>query len=366
MIKFLDLEKINNRYRTLISSEFLKVFDSGSYILGKSVRSFEKNYANYCGTNHCIGVANGLDSLLLIIEAYKILGKLKAGDKILVPANTFIATITAITRNGLCPVLIEPDEFTYTIDPQLAESKLTCDIKAIMAVHLYGQTADMTSLMHLATKHHLIVIEDCAQAHGASHRLQKAGGIGHAAGHSFYPAKNLGALGDGGAVTTNDDELACVIRTLANYGSSEKYHYSYQGFNSRLDELQAAFLNIKLKHLDEDNAKRRSVAISYLDGINNPLLTLPRIADYGTHVWHLFVIRTPERDRLQKYMENNGIQTLIHYPVPPHKQEAFHEFNHISLPLTEQIHGQVLSLPISPVMDQMEIDKVIGVINKFR
>lgn len=366
MIRFLDIEKINYRYRALMTDAFWAVHDSGTYILGNSVKSFEKNYAEYCEVKHCIGVANGLDSLLLIIEAYKILGKLKDGDEILVPANTFIATILAITRNGLCPVLVEPDERTYTIDPQLAEARISTHTRAIMAVHLYGQTADMTSLMKFAQKHDLIVIEDCAQAHGALHNSQKVGGIGHAAGHSFYPAKNLGALGDGGAVTTNDHTLADTIRTLANYGSSQKYHYQYEGVNSRLDELQAALLDIKLRYLDEDNAKRNDVASAYLDGIKNEIITLPGIAAYGTHVWHLFVIRTPERGRLQKYLEDHGIQTLIHYPVPPHKQEVYQHMNHISLPVTERIHEQVLSLPISPVMDKSEIDKVIEVMNTFR
>ena len=365
MIKFLDLEKMNHQYKEGLKDAFNKVLDSGWYVLGDSVKQFEHHYAKYCGTSNCIGVANGLDALTLIIEAYKALGKLKKGDEVIVPANTYIASILAISRNGLIPILVEPNEATYNINVNLIESTITANTKAILAVHLYGQTANMSAIMTIAEKYNLLVIEDCAQAHGAKHFDKIAGNLGHAAGHSFYPGKNLGALGDGGAITTNDDELANVIRAIANYGSHKKYNNLYQGVNSRLDELQAALLNVKLPHLDDDNEKRNKVAKAYINGINNPLITLPATLESGNHVWHLFVVRTPNRDLFQKYLLDNDIQTVIHYPIPPHKQQAYKEMNALSFPLTEVIHDTVISLPISPVMENEDINKIIETINKY-
>ena len=365
MIKFLDLEKMNHQYKEGLKDAFNKVLDSGWYVLGDSVKQFEHHYAKYCGTSNCIGVANGLDALTLIIEAYKALGKLKKGDEVIVPANTYIASILAISRNGLIPILVEPNEATYNINVNLIESTITANTKAILAVHLYGQTANMSAIMTIAEKYNLLVIEDCAQAHGAKHFDKIAGNLGHAAGHSFYPGKNLGALGDGGAITTNDDELANVIRAIANYGSHKKYNNLYQGVNSRLDELQAALLNVKLPHLDDDNEKRNKVAKTYINRINNPLITLPATLESSKHVWHLFVVRTPNRDLFQKYLLDNDIQTVIHYPIPPHKQQAYKEMNALSFPLTEAIHDTVISLPISPVMEDEDINKIIETINKY-
>lgn len=366
MIKFLDLYKINRKYHNQLTDSAISILNSGCYILGDSLKLFEQNFARYCGSKHCIGTGNGLDALSLILDTYKVLGHLKDGDEVLVPANTFIATILAISRNNLVPVFIEPDEITFNINPYLLESHISPRTRAVMVVHLYGQTADMTPIVQVAKQYNLLIIEDCAQSTGALYGSKKAGSLGHAAGHSFYPSKNLGALGDGGAVTTDDDEFAFVLRALANYGSFEKYQYKFQGVNSRLDEMQAAFLNVKLQYLDDDNEQRNIVAKAYLERINNSLLSLPEVADYGTHVWHLFVIRSKERDRLQQYLASKDIQALIHYPIPPHKQLAYEKMNLLTLPITERIHEQVLSLPISPVMDMVETTTVIEVINTFR
>lgn len=361
MIKFLDLYQINERYRTEIDVRIKSILDSGWYLLGKENEAFEKNFAEYCGTKHAIGVANGLDALNLIIKAYGF----GAGDEIIVPANTYIASILAISENGCTPVLIEPDIATYNIDPNLIEEKVTSQTKAIMPVHLYGQAVQMDKIWALAQKYNLKIIEDAAQAHGACYHGKRTGNLGDAAGFSFYPGKNLGALGDGGAVTTNDDELAQQIRAIKNYGSYIKYQHLFKGINSRLDEIQAAVLNIKLKGLDKDNERRREIAKYYCENINNPLIILPQIYDNNAHVWHLFVIRTANRGALQKYLNKNNVQTVIHYPVPPHKQPAYREWNNLSHPITEKIHQEVISLPISPVMHEAEINDVIKIVNKF-
>jgi dTDP-4-amino-4,6-dideoxygalactose transaminase len=371
MIKFLDLKKINDQYNTEINDAIQQVLNSGWYLLGNENKSFEANYAAYCGTKHCIGVANGLDALRLILRAYIEMGVMQEGDEVIVPANTYIASILAITDNRLVPVLVEPNLLTYNIDPFRIEEKITPRTRAIMIVHLYGQCAMHPEIEWVVKKHNLKLIEDSAQAQGARYGNFIAGGIGDASGHSFYPGKNLGALGDAGAVTTNNDELAEVVRTLANYGSKIKYHNHYQGLNSRLDELQAAVLNVKLQHLDADNQKRREVAAYYLQNIKHPEIILPiidscsLITEHFNHVWHVFVIRTPHRDMLQNYLTNNGVQTLIHYPIPPHKQEAYKGMNNLALPITEKIHREVLSLPISPVMTKDEVALTIALINSF-
>lgn len=371
MIKFLDLQKINLVHQQEIEEAILNTFHSGWYILGEAVESFEKNFAAYCGVKHCIGVSNGLDALILILKAYIELGKINEGDEIIVPANTYIATILSISQNNLIPVLVEPDISTYNIDPTLIEEKITGKTKAIMPVHLYGQCADMETINSIAKKYNLLVIEDAAQAHGAMFNGKKTGNLGDAAGFSFYPGKNFGALGDAGAVTTNDDHLAEVIRALRNYGSHKKYYNILKGYNNRLDEIQAAVLDVKLKFLDEENQRRRKIAQFYCDNIKNNKITLPiehsslNIEHYKSHIWHLFVIRTAEQDKLQNYLKQNEIETVIHYPVPPHKQEAYKEWNSWNLPITEKIHNEVLSLPISPVMTEDVVKYVVKVLNKY-
>ena len=365
MIKFLDLQAINHQYKTELEGACSRVINSGWYISGTEVSAFEQQFSTYCGVKHCVGVANGLDALILILRAYKELGKLKDGDEVLVPANTYIASILAISANGLVPILIEPNEQTYNVDVSLIEQNLTPKTKAILAVHLYGQLADMPNIMNLAEKHNLLVVEDAAQAHGAHIKGKKAGNWGHAAGFSFYPGKNLGALGDAGAVTTNDEALATMIRSLGNYGSEVKYHNAYKGINSRLDELQAALLSVKLKHLDTEIEQRQTIANAFLNGIKNPKIKLPLIQYQEQHVWHLFVVQVEDRANFQSYLTEKGIQTVIHYPIPPHKQKAYSELNQLSFPLTEKIHDQVLSLPISPVLTNTEVQKIIDVVNGF-
>ena len=367
MIKFLDLHKVNQQYEPEIKEAINEVLDRGWYILGEADQRFERNYAAYCDTKHCIGVANGLDALTLIFRAYKELGMMKDGDEILVAANTYIASILSISENGLVPVLVEPDPRTYNIDPNRLENHITPRTKGILPVHLYGQLCDMDHMIHIAKKHHLQIIEDSAQSQGAvnSSDRRRSGNMSDAAGHSFYPGKNLGALGDAGAVTTNNDELAAVIRALGNYGSHQKYVNDYKGVNSRLDEIQAAILDVKLKYLDRDNAKRREIAKIYLREINNTSIALPYFSGNEDHIFHLFVILCQERDQLQRYLTEHGIQTVIHYPIPPHRQKAYSEWNGLSLPITERIHEQALSLPISPVMEMEEIEKVIDVVNQF-
>jgi len=366
MIKFLDLKHINQLHKNELVAAFERVLDSGWYILGNELTQFENNFADYCGTKHAIGVANGLDALTLIIKAYKELGVFKEGDEILVPSNTYIASILAISANNLIPVLVEPDITTYTIDSSLIESKISVRTVGILPVHLYGQLCDMESITNLAKQYNLKVIEDCAQAHGAMRNDKYAGNWGDAAGFSFYPGKNLGALGDAGAVTTNDTALAGIIRALLNYGSHEKYQNKFKGVNSRLDELQAAFLNVKLKTLDQETEVRRIIANRYLNEITNIKIILPSVAKQEGHVWHLFVIRTDKRESLKKYLDDNGIQTLIHYPIPPHQQMAYKEWNTQSFPISEKIHKEVLSIPLSHVMNTKEIDQVINIINRFK
>ncbi|HPO55885.1 MAG TPA: DegT/DnrJ/EryC1/StrS family aminotransferase [Ignavibacteriaceae bacterium] len=371
MIKFLDLERINSQYSDELKQTAIEVIDSGCYLLGERVNRFEENLAEYIGVKNIIGVANGLDALRLILKAYIKLGKLKEGDEVIVPTNTYIASILAVTDNRLIPVLVEPDIINYNIDISLIEKNITAKTRALMLVHLYGRVCWSSQIEEIAKKHNLVIIEDNAQAVGAVWNGKKTGALGDAAGLSFYPAKNLGALGDGGAVSTNDDELANIVRALGNYGSRQKYVNEYQGLNSRLDEIQAAFLDVKLKYLDKENQMRREIAQYYCDHIKNDKIVLPNqafikpINQSLNHVWHLFVIRTKERDKLQKYLSDNGIQTLIHYPIPPHKQSAYKAWNCLSLPITEKIHNEVLSLAISPVMKDAEVKIVVETINRY-
>ncbi|WP_236386783.1 DegT/DnrJ/EryC1/StrS family aminotransferase [Pseudomonas lactis] len=364
------MKSINNKYNSELKSAAARVIDSGWYIGGEELSNFEAEFAAYCGSRHCIGVANGLDALILTLRAWKVLGKLNDGDEVIVPANTYIASILAITENGLIPVLVEPDNDTMNIDILNIASALTEKTKVILPVHLYGQLADMPEIMKFARSHSLLVLEDSAQAHGAAIDGRKAGSWGHASGFSFYPGKNLGALGDAGAITTDDDELATTLRALRNYGSHEKYKNDIQGVNSRLDEIQAAFLRVKLAHLDEDTSARRHIAKIYLEGISNPLIQLPLDpSNYDTNmarqVWHLFVIRTSQRVALQKHLQSNNIQTLIHYPIPPHKQKAYQEWNELSFPISEVIHQEVISIPIGPTMTDDEAHAVVKACNSF-
>lgn len=365
MIKFLDLKAINIEYKNELVTACTRVIESGWYINGNSVAEFEKSFATYCGTEYCIGVANGLDALTLTLRAWKELGKLQEGDEVIVPANTYIASILAITENRLKPVFVEPNMVSYNLDPDKIELAITPKTKAILPVHLYGCLADMPNISSLANQYNLLVLEDSAQAHGAILEQRKAGNWGHASGFSFYPGKNLGALGDAGAITTNDSELAEVLGALRNYGSHEKYKNLYQGVNSRLDEIQAAMLSVKLKYLDLQTEKRRIIAKMYLDSINNPSIILPAMGEIEQHVWHLFVIRCSERVSLQRYLEESGIQTLIHYPIPAHKQKAYEMYNNYSFPITERIHQEVLSLPMSPNMTIEEVQSVIIACNSF-
>jgi dTDP-4-amino-4,6-dideoxygalactose transaminase len=408
MIRFLDLKRINDSYEPDLSGAIKRVLNSGWYLLGEELRAFEQEYAKFIGVRHCIGVANGLDALRIILKAYKELGVIKEGDEIIVPANTYIATILAVSENNLKPVPVEPDINTYNIDISLLEKHITPLTRAIMVVHLYGKACWSQELEKIAKRHNLKIIEDNAQSVGAivqglsseaeqkpgiwnlqtgggnqsrveieltkgkSRTLKRTGSLGNAAGHSFYPGKNLGALGDAGAVTTDDDDLAEVVRTLANYGSRIKYQNLYKGINSRLDEIQAAILRVKLLRQDVDNQRRREIAEFYLDNIKHPDITLPMndyrlpISNYLSHVWHLFVVRHTDRNRLQQYLSEFGIQTLIHYPIPPHKQKAYKEWSDLIMPITEQIHNEVLSLPISQVMTKTEMIKIVKVINNFR
>jgi dTDP-4-amino-4,6-dideoxygalactose transaminase len=366
MINFLDLKAINQKMATELKDASNRVIDSGWYISGKELAQFEKSFATYTGVKHCLGVANGLDALVLTIRAWKELGKLTDGDEVIVPANTYIASILAISENGLKPVLVEPDEATFNLDSKLIKKHLTKASKVILPVHLYGQMAAMKEIMALARENGLLVLEDSAQSQGASIDGKKCGNWGDASGFSFYPGKNLGALGDAGAITTNDDQLADALTYLRNYGSKEKYKNEYLGVNSRLDEIQAAFLSVKLKYLDEQTFYRRKIAHQYLERMKNPLIKLPTLTKDEEHVWHLFVVRTKHRALLQDHLTKNGIQTLIHYPIPPHKQAAYKEMNGLSLPLTEAIHNEVLSLPMGPTITMDEVSSVIKAINEFK
>ncbi|MDX9694346.1 MAG: DegT/DnrJ/EryC1/StrS family aminotransferase [Bacteroidales bacterium] len=390
MIKFLDLQKITKQHSKEIHKAVKRVVDSGWYLQGEENRKFEEEYSKFIGTKYCIGVANGLDALIWILRAYIELGIMKEGDEVIVPANTYIASILAITENNLVPVLVEPDINTFQIDENKIEEAITPKTKAIMIVHLYGRCAYTDKVGEICAKYNLKLIEDNAQAHGCyfrqetrderqetsdsfnekvSYKLIRTGSIGDAAGHSFYPGKNLGALGDGGAVTTNNEELANTIRTLANYGSSKKYVFKYTGRNSRLDEIQAAVLSVKLKYLDKDNAHRKEIAKYYIENIKNPKIILPKVNDYDSNVFHIFPILCQQREELQNYLTENEVQTLIHYPIPPHQQECYQTSNlkpqTSNLSITERIHNEELSLPISPVMSLEEAKTVVELINKF-
>ena len=370
MIPFLNLKQITARQKEELIAAFEDFLDSGWYILGEKVKTFEQEFADYCAVKHCVGVANGLDALILIFEAYKQLGFMKEHDEVIVPSNTYIASILSVSKANLTPVLAEPDINTYLIDPLEIEKKISAKTKAILPVHLYGRLCDMDAINAIAKKYNLKVIEDSAQSQGAVYTNNKrSGNLGDASGFSFYPGKNFGALGDAGAVTTNDDELASAIKALRNYGSHIKYENLYKGINSRLDELQAGLLSVKLKQLDADNHKRREIAKFYLDNIKNKNIILPSVnepAGFLGHIWHVFAVRTADRDRLQNFLKKNNVETMIHYPIPPHKQPAYREWNHLSFPLAETISNQILSLPISPVMLENEYKTVAEVLNSYQ
>lgn len=365
-VKYLDLKPLNNSFEPQLSQAIQRVLDAGWYLLGSENEAFEKEFSAFCGVKHCIGVANGLDALTLVMNAWKEMGILDEGDEVIVPANTYIATILAITRSGLKPILVEPDPKTFNIDPSLIEAHLTTQSKVILPVHLFGQCAEMNAINTIALKYNLKVLEDAAQGHGSIYKGKRTGNLGDAAGFSFYPAKNLGCLGDGGCVTTNDDALAECVRILANYGSKDKYINRYKGINSRLDELQAAILRVKLTRMDADNDKRREIARQYLSKIHHPNIQLPEIKDFEAHNFHVFPILCEQRDELQAYLTSKNIQTLIHYPVPTHKQDAFREWNQRSYPITENIHFKELSLPISPLMSKNDILHVCQTIQTFK
>ena len=362
MIKFFDLKKVNQRYEDAFHDKMEAFLQRGWYILGDEVTLFEENFANFCQAKHCIGVGNGLDAMVLIFKAYIELGKLHKGDAVIVPANTYIASILAILQADLVPVLVEPDTKTYNLDPVLIAEKITYKTKAILAVHLYGQLADMEKINAVAKQHNLLVIEDAAQSHGANNQQPATN---NPKAYSFYPSKNLGCLGDGGAVVTNDDELNRIIRAMRNYGSTQKYVNDFIGINSRLDELQAAFLNVKLADLHADNNKRRAIAKRYLAEINNDKISLPFWDGSDNHVFHLFVVQTANREAFQTYLKTNGIETLIHYPIPPHQQKALAEFNSLSFPITEKIHREIISLPMSPMLTEEEVQRIIVTINNY-
>ena len=365
MIPFLNLKKVNEPFEIALQEKMKQFLASGWYILGNEVKTFETNFANYCGVKHCIGVGNGLDALVLIFKAYIKLGKLQKGDEVIIPANTYIASVLAVMQADLVPVLIEPRLETYTIDLEKIEAKITPKTKAILPVHLYGQLCEMKVINSIAKKHDLLVVEDAAQAHGAMWNGIKAGNFGNAAGFSFYPGKNLGALGDAGAITTNDDALAEVLFSMRNYGSKVKYENEIVGINSRLDELQAAFLNIKLGYLDAENESRRTIAKRYLSEIKNDKIVLPQWDENNNHVFHLFIVRTDNRLALQDYLKECGVETMIHYPIPPHKQKALATWNHMIFPITEKIHNEVLSIPLNSTLTDDEINYVISTLNKY-
>ena len=365
MTPFLDLQSINAQYRAELIEACTRVIDSGWYISGNELIQFEQEFATYCGSAHCIGVANGLDALILTLRAWLELGRLQPGDEIIVPANTYIASILAISANGLTPVLVEPDAASFNLSPANARAAITAKTRAILPVHLYGQLADMPAIMALAREHGLLVLEDAAQAHGAAIAGKRAGSWGDAAGFSFYPGKNLGALGDAGAITTQDSELAQTLHALRNYGSHEKYKNLFKGVNSRLDEIQAAMLRVKLSKLELEMQHRRSIAAIYLQNIHHPAVQLPQVASPEQHVWHLFVIRTGQRTALQQHLAAQGIQTLIHYPIPPHQQQAYAEWNAQSYPLTEAMHQEVLSLPMGPTLSEADALQVAAAVNEF-
>jgi dTDP-4-amino-4,6-dideoxygalactose transaminase len=364
-VPFLSLKDLNARYADALKAAAARVIDSGWYVLGEELAAFEHEFAAYCGVRHAVGVGNGLDALSLILRGYKELGVIEEDDEVVLPGNTFIASFLAITENRLVPVPVEPDPVSFNLDPACVEAAIGPRTRAIMAVHLYGQLADMPALAALATRHKLLLIEDAAQAHGAMSDGRKAGAFGDAAAFSFFPAKNLGALGDGGAVVTDDTALAQRITVLRNYGSDVKYRHLFQGLNSRLDEMQAAMLRVKLKYLDDDIVWRRRVARRYRDGIRHPQIRLPEVAREEQHAWHLFVVRCTQRDALQQHLQSHGIQTQVHYPLPAHRQPAYPSLRHVQLPLTERLHDEVLSLPIGPTLRDDEVDRVIGACQSF-
>lgn len=364
-IPFLSLKDVNARYADELKAAAARVIDSGWYVLGNEVAAFEREFAAYCGASHAVGVGNGLDALSLILRGYKELGVIEEGDEVIVPGNTFIASFLAITENRLVPVPLEPDPATFNLDPAGVEAAIGPRTRAIMAVHLYGQLADMSALTGLARRHKLLLIEDAAQAHGATSDGRKAGAFGDAAAFSFFPAKNLGALGDGGAVVTGDTALAQRIAALRNYGSDVKYRHLFRGLNSRLDEIQAAMLRVKLKYLDEDIAWRRRVARRYRECIRHAHIQLPAVAREEQHVWHLFVVRCAHRDALLRHLRAHGIQTQVHYPVPPHRQPAYAGLRDSHLPLTERLHDEVLSLPMGPTLSEDAVDRVIEACRAF-
>jgi dTDP-4-amino-4,6-dideoxygalactose transaminase len=364
-VAFLSLRRVNEPHEEAIAAAAADVVRRGWYIRGEACSHFEREFAEFCGADHCVGVGNGLDALTLVLSAWRELGVMTAGDEVIVPANTFIATVLAVVKAGLTPLLVEPRESTFNLDPAEIQKHLTARTRAILPVHLYGQCADMRPILEIAKAHGLKVLEDAAQAHGATYRGVRSGTLADAAAFSFYPGKNLGALGDGGAITTNDRELADCVRALGNYGSHLKYENIYQGCNSRLDEVQAAILTVKLKHLEAENQRRGAIAARYLREIRNDLVKLPEVAQHGTHVWHLFVVRVAERDRFREFLLSRGIETAVHYPIPPHKQRAFADWSDISLPITERIHREVVSLPMSPVHTDDEITAVVEAINAY-
>ena len=366
MIRFMDLHSVNARFDKEFTKAYTNFLASGRYILGNEVKTFESNFADYCGTKFCIGTANGLDALTLIFKAYIELGILKKGDEVIVPANTFIASILAIIHAGLEPVLVEPDESTFNVSATKIEDAITWKTRAFMAVHLYGQLADMEAICNVAKKHNLLLIEDAAQAHGAiNNKGIKAGNFGDVAGFSFYPSKNLGALGDAGCITTNNQELAAMVKKLSNYGADSKYINEVKGFNSRLDEIQAMFLNIKLPCLDSDNNRRIEIAKLYAQGITSDKIKLPGFSGKKDHVFHQFAIRVENRDDFINYLNKNGVETIIHYPIPPHKQKALEDFSYLAFPITEQIHKTVVSLPLYPTMMNQDIQKIIELLNTY-
>lgn len=365
MIPFLDLKSINQQYQQELKEACARVIDSGWYIMGNELATFEQEFAAYCGSQYCIGVANGLDALTLTLRAWKELGKLEAGDEVIVPANTYIASVLAITENDLVPVLVEPDENTFNLNTSNIRSALTEKTKAILPVHLYGQISPMDKIMDLANEHQLLVLEDCAQSHGAQIKDKKCGAWGHAAGFSFYPGKNLGALGDAGAITTNDQELYDVLVALRNYGSHKKYENKYQGVNSRLDEIQAAMLRVKLGYLDSETSRRRDIAQRYRTEIENSLISLPTLHCEERHVWHLFVIKTKYREELKEYLDTHGISSLVHYPIPPYNQVAYKGRFCVNLPISDELHREVISLPISPQLSPGQVDELVDCINRF-
>ncbi len=365
MIKYFELQRVSESFEPELSEAVNRVVKSGWYLQGKENAAFEESFAKYCGAGYCVGTGNGMDALTLIFMAYQRQHIMQEGDEVIVPANTCIATIIGVLRAGLKPVLCEPLWETCNMDPDRIEALITSRTRAILPVHLYGRCADMNPILDIARHHHLKVVEDVAQAHGAVYEGKRAGHLGDAAAFSFYPSKNLGALGDGGAVVTDDEEVAALVRSLGNYGSSAKYVYPYKGINSRLDELQAVILSVKLRRLDQDNERRRCIARKYMNEIQNDLLTLPRVDQWEQVVFHIFPVFSPCRDRLQAFLAEEGIQTLIHYPIPPHKQKALAEYSSLSLPVTERIHREELSLPLSPLMTDEEVEQVIAALNKF-